>query len=219
VFDLDGTLADNMHWHAKAFQAFVARHGLPPLTEATRRKIDGKRNAEIMPILFERPLSPEETQALAWEKEEMYRAMSRGDLQPIRGLSALLDALQSHGIPAGVATSAPRENVAHTLGELGLAQRFGIVALSDEVPRGKPFPDVYLRAAEVLGIEPAACLAFEDAPVGVASARAAGMRCLALTSTFPEDAFRASQPPPNGVCADYLDYLSGEGRWLTNGRG
>ena len=112
---------------------------MPPITEATRRRIDGKRNAEIMPILFERPLSAEEVTALAWEKEEMYREFSRGGLQPIRGLSELLDALESQGIPTAVATSAPRENVVHTLGELGLADRFGAVALSDEVPRGKPF--------------------------------------------------------------------------------
>ena len=215
MFDLDGTLADNMHWHARAFQAFVQKHRLPPITEATRRRIDGKRNAEIMPILFERLLSSEEVAALAWEKEEMYRALSRGGVRPIRGLTALLDALASHGIPSAVATSAPRENVAHTLGELGLADRFGAVALSDEVPRGKPFPDVYLRAAEGLGVEPAACLAFEDAPVGVESARAAGMRCLALTSTFPAEAFRAADLPPNGVCTDYMDYLFGEGQWLT----
>ena len=75
MFDLDGTLADNMHWHARAFQVFVERHGLPPITEATRRRIDGKRNAEIMPILFERPLSVDEVTTLAWEKEELYRAM------------------------------------------------------------------------------------------------------------------------------------------------
>ena len=101
VFDLDGTLADNMHWHARAFQAFVQRHDLPPMTEATRRRIDGKRNAEIMPILFERPLSAEEIAALAWEKEEMYRVTLAWRLQPIRGLAMLLDALASHGIPAG----------------------------------------------------------------------------------------------------------------------
>ena len=132
----------------------------------------------------------------------------------IRGLAALLDALESHNIPSAVATSAPRENVVHTLGELGLTDRFGAVALSDDVPRGKPFPDVYLRAAEGLGVDPSACLAFEDAPVGVEAARAAGMRCLALTSTFPVEAFRVADSPPDGVCADYLDYLAGEGQWL-----
>jgi beta-phosphoglucomutase len=217
VFDLDGTLADNMHLHARAFETFAARHGLPSLTGDIRRRIDGKRNAEIMPILFGRELPADEVAALAWEKEDLYRRLSKGALRPVNGALDLLDALDRHRVPMGVATSAPPENVRFTLGELGLADRFRAVALSDEVARGKPFPDVYLRAAGLLGVEPTACLAFEDAPVGVAAAMAAGMRCLALTSTFPAEAFLTSDSPPNGLGADFDAYLRGEGRWLLAG--
>jgi HAD superfamily hydrolase (TIGR01509 family) len=218
VFDLDGTLADNMSLHARAFAAFVARHGLPPLTPAVRRRIDGKRNAEIMPILFERDLPPADVERLAGEKEQLYRDLSAGALRAVKGVTELLDALRRHNIPSAVATSAPRVNVGFTLGELGLADRFAAVALSDEVAHGKPAPDVYLRAAELLGVEPSACLAFEDAPVGVAAARAAGMRCLALTSTFPAEAFESAEPPPDGLYPDFEAFLAAEGRWLT-GRG
>ena len=217
VFDLDGTLADNMHWHAEAFAAFVQRHGLPPLSTEMRRRIDGKRNAEIMPILFDRALPPDEIAALALEKEDEYRRLSAGRLRLVTGAGALLDALARHGIPAAVATSAPPDNVRHTLGELGLRDRFAAVALSDQVPRGKPFPDVYLRAAELLGVPAGECLAFEDAPVGVAAARAAGMRTVALTSTFPADVFARSDPPPHAMYADFEDYLAAEGGWLTRG--
>jgi HAD superfamily hydrolase (TIGR01509 family) len=219
VFDLDGTLADNMHWHARAFDEFVRRHGLPALTVDMRRRIDGKRNREIMPILFDRALPGDELEALAAEKEEAYRRLSHGALQPTRGLLRLLDALARHGVPAAVATSAPRLNVEHTLGELGLRDRFAAVALSDEVPRGKPFPDVYLQAARALAVEAGACLAFEDAPVGVVAARRAGMGCIALTSTFPAAAFDASEMSPDGLCADFDDYLAGAGRWLTGTSG
>jgi HAD superfamily hydrolase (TIGR01509 family) len=215
VFDLDGTLADNMDWHARAFATFVARHHLPALTPAIRRRIDGKRNAEIMPILFERDLPRAEIEALASEKEELYRCLSKGAIRPVKGLLRLLDALRRHGIPSAVATSAPRPNVAYTLAELGLTGRFDAVALSDDVPRGKPAPDVFLLAARLLGVEPSRCLAFEDAPVGVTAARAAGMRCLALTSTFPSEAFETSDPRPDGLHADFDTYLAGEGGWLT----
>jgi HAD superfamily hydrolase (TIGR01509 family) len=219
VFDLDGTLADNMDWHARAFATFAARHNLPALTPAIRRRIDGKRNAEIMPILFERDLPRAEVEALASEKEELYRRISKGAIRPVKGMLRLLDALARHGVPSAVATSAPRVNVAYTLAELGLADRFGAVALSDDVPRGKPAPDVFLHAAGLLGVAPSACLAFEDAPVGVAAARAAGMRCIALTSTFPAEAFATSDPRPDGLYADFETYLAGEGAWLAGQAG
>ena len=104
----------------------------------------------------------------------------------------LLDRLAARGIGVAVATSAPEKNVAHTLSAIGLADRIGVITRSDAVPRGKPFPDVFLRAAHELGVAPEACLAFEDAPVGVAAARSAGMRCVAITSTFSAEMFAAT---------------------------
>lgn len=215
VFDLDGTLADNMLWHAQAFDRFVARHGLPPITMAMRRRIDGKRNTEIMPILFEREMTPAEIEAHEDEKEGTYRELSRGALRMTAGALRLLDRLTAHGIPVAVATSAPAPNVTHTLDELGLTDRFAVIVRSDEVAHGKPAPDVYLRAAERIGVLPSACLAFEDAPVGVAAAVSAGMRCLAITTTFPAAAFMSAPLPPHGTCADFDAYLGAEGRWLV----
>ena len=207
IFDLDGTLTDNMALHAAAFRAFLARHQLPPMTMALRRRIDGKRNAEIFPILFNREMTDAEWRAFEAEKEGLYREISHGQLQPVPGAIALLDRLDALGIPVALATSAPRENVGHTLEAIGLARYFRTIVRGDEVPHGKPAPDVFLRAAEVLGVEPAACLAFEDAPVGVAAARAAGMTCVALTTTFDAAAFAASEPPPDLVCADFDEFL------------
>ena len=183
IFDLDGTLVDNMPWHAQAFDAFVSRHQLPAMDMAMRERTDGKRNREIFPMLFGRDLTDAEMEALEEEKEGMYREVSSGRLQPLAGLSALLGRLEVHGIPAGVATSGPKKNVAHTLAEIGLAGRFQVIARGDQVQRGKPAPDVFLHAARLIGVAPEACLAFEDAPLGVAAARSAGMMCVAVTSS------------------------------------
>jgi HAD superfamily hydrolase (TIGR01509 family) len=214
IFDLDGTLADNMTWHARAFEAFVARHGLPPVTMDLRRRIDGKRNSEILPMLFGREMTRAEVREYEHEKEGAYRELSRGQLRLVAGAARLLDRLAAHGIPAAVATSAPAENVAFTLRELGLDARLPLVARSDQVAHGKPSPDVYLHAASLVGAAPGACLAFEDAPVGVTAARAAGMACIALTTTFPAEALAASDPPPTGIAADFDAFLAGPGRWL-----
>jgi beta-phosphoglucomutase family hydrolase len=214
VFDLDGTLTDNMSCHSKAFSIFLTRHGLPPMTMAMRARLDGKRNSEIFPILFERDLTLEELRAFSEEKEGIYRELSRERLQPLRGVEVFLDRLADHGIAVAVATSSPEKNIAHTLGAIGLADRIGVIARSDMVPRGKPFPDVFLRAAEELGVAPEYCLAFEDAPVGVAAARSAGMRCIAITSTFSAETLAASEMPPDAAYPDYEAFLAGDGAWL-----
>ena len=214
VFDLDGTLTDNMAWHTEAFATFLERHGLPRLTMEMRQRIDGKRNAEIFPILFGRDVSAEETRQFEEEKEGAYRELSRNRLQPIAGVLTLLARLEQKGIGVAVATSAPEKNVAHTLGAIGLADRLACVVRSDAVPRGKPHPDVFLHAARELGVAPAACLAFEDAPVGVTAAVRAGMRCVAITSSFPVETFTVGETPPDAAYRDFQAFLDHDGQWL-----
>jgi beta-phosphoglucomutase len=217
VFDLDGTLTDNMGCHAEAFELFVSRHGLPPITMAMRHRIDGKRNAEIFPILFERDLSEDEIARFEDEKEGAYRELSRTRLSPAPGACALLDCLAQQDIGVAVATSAPEQNVAHTLEAIGFTGRIRVIARSDQVRRGKPFPDVFLHAAHGLGVAPETCLAFEDAPVGVSAARRAGMRCVGITTSFSAADLATADPPPDATCADFDAYLAGPGRWLTSG--
>jgi HAD superfamily hydrolase (TIGR01509 family) len=214
VFDLDGTLVDNMTLHAQAFERFAEAHQLPPLTMDLRRRIDGKRNSEIFPMLFEREMTMEEVLAFEEEKEGAYRQLSRGRLVPVRGALTLLARLASHGIGVAVATSAPLKNVAHTLAETGLDVRLPVIARGDEVARGKPFPDVFALAAERLQVPADECLAFEDAPIGVAAAVGAGMTCVAVATTFSEAQFEAHIPAPHATVSDYEAFLAGPGRWL-----
>lgn len=212
-------MVDNMLWHTRAFEAFVARHGLPPVTLELRRRIDGKRNREIFPLLFDRDMTFEEIRAYEEEKEGHYREISRDALQPMAGLIRLLDRCDAHAIPVAVATSAPESNVIHTLREIGLTGRIATIARGDQVPLGKPAPDVFLYAASLLGVASAACLAFEDAPLGVASARNAGMMCVAITSSFTPESFAVSDTPPHATCTDFDAYLSEEGAWLLEPAG
>lgn len=217
VFDLDGTLVDNMPLHAEAFGLFMPRHGLPELTLEMRERLDGKRNSDIFPVLFGRPLAADEIEAFSDEKETLYRELSRGRLAPLRGLVRLLDTLEAHALPVAVATSAPAANVSHTLAELGLATRLTRVVRGDEVARGKPYPDVFFAAARLLGIAPEFCLAFEDAPMGVVAARAAGMICVGLTTSFTPEAFASHDAAPDFVASDYESFLRGPWAELTAG--
>ena len=121
VFDIDGTLLDNMPFHIEAFEAFTAAHQLPPLTLEMRKWMDGRRNSDIFPRLFGRDLSDAEVAELSHQKESGYRRLSAGRLKPLAGLLRLIDGLDAAAVPIALATSAPRENVEHTLRELDLA--------------------------------------------------------------------------------------------------
>jgi len=207
IFDIDGTLVDNMHLHAEAFAVFAERHGLPPLTRDDRARLDGRRNSEIFPILFNRDVSREEWLAYEHEKEGLYRELSKGRLSPMKGLLELIDRLRGDRIPMALATSAPKANVVHTLAELDLASAFPVIVRGDEVARGKPAPDVFIEAARRLDVTAVDCLVFEDAPMGVEAAKAAGMLVVALTTSFNEAQFRALPEPPDVVCTDFEEIL------------
>jgi HAD superfamily hydrolase (TIGR01509 family) len=215
VFDIDGTLLDNMPFHEEAFNTFAVRHGLPALTLETRKWMDGKRNRDIFPYLLKREMTVPEVEVLADEKESLYRELSKGRLTLLAGLDRLLTLLEARGIPVALATSAPRANVVHTLAELGCTTRLPLVARSDEVPRGKPFPDVFLEAARLMQVSPAQCLAFEDAPAGIIAARAAGMTCVGVTTSYTREILGETDPPPNLIVANYDEYL-GQAAWLTD---
>lgn len=207
IFDIDGTLVDNMALHAEAFSVFAERHGLPPLTPEDRARLDGRRNSEIFPILLKRDVPREEWQAYEAEKEGLYRELSRGRLAPMKGLLRLLAHYRELGLPMALATSAPEPNVVHTLHEIGLAGEFQIIVRGDQVGRGKPAPDVFIAAADRLAVEAAHCLVFEDAPMGVVAAQAAGMPVVALTTSFSAAHFASLQPPPSATYADFDAFL------------
>lgn len=207
IFDLDGTLVDNMPVHAEAFSRFMRELGLPGLSPEQRRRLDGKRNRDIFPELLGRSLEPAELRAFAARKEALYRELSRGRLVPLPGLLRLLDRLDDQGIPRALATSAPRENVPHTLGELGVLERFPVVVRADQVPRGKPHPDVFLEAARRMHTPPETCLVFEDTPAGIRGARAAGMSCVAVATSFPASRL-AADTGADGVVTDYEAWLA-----------
>lgn len=196
-----------MALHAEAFGVFAGRHGLPPLTPEDRARLDGRRNSEIFPILFGRDVPRDEWMAYEAEKEGLYRELSRGRLAPMKGLLRLLAHYRAAQVPMALATSAPEPNVVHTLHEIGLAAEFSIIVRGDQVGRGKPAPDVFIAAAQRLGVEPAGCVVFEDAPMGVVAAQAAGMPVVALTTSFTAEHFAGLQPPPSAIYADFDAFL------------
>ncbi len=192
VFDLDGTMVDNMRWHARAWIALVRAHASDPRSDAEIESFlyaqAGMKNEELIPLL----VPGGDVAALEEEKEAFYRKLYAPVLAPVPGLIPLLDSLRSCGVKLAVATSAAQANRDLVLDGLMLRPRFDAIVGAEHVRRGKPAPDIFLAAAEKLGVPPSDCIAFEDAPKGVQAAVAAGMQCAGLTTTSSEADLRAA---------------------------
>jgi beta-phosphoglucomutase family hydrolase len=183
VFDMDGVIVDNRDFHFRAWERFAREHGLPFDPEYFKNNLFGRVNREILKGLFKADLPPEEAARYAQEKEALYRELYKGHVRPAAGLVDLLEELKAAGITTAVATSAPRINLAFVLEEADLRPFFDVLVDIGAVLKGKPEPDLYLRAAEELRRRPEECVAFEDSYPGVASALAAGMRVVGVTTT------------------------------------
>jgi beta-phosphoglucomutase len=182
IFDMDGTLVDNMAYHNHAWEVLSARLGVSMSAERFQRDFAGKKNEEIFPELLGRSLVPAELDRLAHEKESLYRELYRPHLALTRGVADLLQRLREVGVRLAVATAAPRDNRDFVLDGLGLRGAFERVVGAEEVRRGKPAPDMFLLAAGALGVAPEACVVFEDAANGVRAAVAAGMAAVGITT-------------------------------------
>jgi beta-phosphoglucomutase family hydrolase len=186
IFDMDGVIADNMGFHAQAWELFIRKYA-PHLKIQDVTPHYGKTNADLMGFVFGRALTPEEVERYGEEKERFYRGLYSGNMAPLPGLLDLLESLREYGVRTAVATSAPKSNVDFLLDGLGMRAFFDLVIDAAGVKKGKPDPEIYLKSAHRLGCKPAACVVFEDAPAGVEAGRRAGMKVVGVATTLPPD--------------------------------
>ncbi|MBN1210065.1 MAG: beta-phosphoglucomutase family hydrolase [Myxococcaceae bacterium] len=190
IFDMDGTLVDNMRFHSEAWVSLSRRLGIETAAERFEREFAGKKNEEILPILLDRHVSPEELTQLADEKETHYRKLYAPHLSLLRGAEGFIARLRSAEVRLAIATAAPTGNRTLVLDGLGIRSLFERIVGAEEVRRGKPAPDIFLAAAQSVGVEPSACVVFEDAVNGIVAARAAGMFAVGITTTTPAEVLR-----------------------------
>jgi len=178
IWDLDGVIIDSADEHRRAWQRLAREEGVT-LTDADFWATFGKRNDDIFAILWG-PLSPEELRRLADRKEAYFRELIRETAAPLPGAMELMQSLHEAGFSQALASSAPIENIQLISDVLGLERYLSVLVSGETVPRGKPAPDIFLKAATELGVETARCLVIEDAVAGVEAAHAAGMRCISV---------------------------------------
>jgi beta-phosphoglucomutase family hydrolase len=187
VFDMDGTLLDNMGFHIKIWIEFLASIGVVIDKETFTRRTVGRVNPEILRDLVNSALTDEEVDVFSLRKEIMYRERFTPHMREVPGLTVFLEQTWRQCIPVALATSAGRENADYVLNGLDIAQYFSAVVVAEDIQHGKPDPEIFLKAASRLGTAPENCLVFEDSPNGLEAAHRAGMRAVALTTTFKAD--------------------------------
>lgn len=201
LFDLDGTLTDTDALHYEAYRILLAPLGKAVSHETYKAWIMGAANQAIMAWLFlDEPIARH--RALADEKERLFRTLATS-MRPLSGLIDLLAWAEARKIKTAVVTNAPRFNAEMMLRAIGLAERFPVLVISEEVARGKPDPLPYLTALDRLGATADAALAFEDSRSGVQAATAAGIETVGMTTGL--DAATLRGVGASGTIADFTD--------------
>ena len=186
IFDMDGVLVDNSNVHIEAFRRLFTQYGLA-FDREKFMPCFGMTNDLIFQGQAPELLERFDLERLSLEKEARYRQLFEASIAPTAGLVDFLKGIKRQGLKVSVGSSGGSNNVNFVLTRCGISEYFNAIANGDMIPRGKPDPEVYLLAAQLLGLKPQECVVCEDAPVGIRAARAAGMRVVALATTFPRE--------------------------------
>ena len=176
IFDWDGVIVDSARQHEEGWERLAAEVGRTLLADHFKRSF-GMKNEVIIPELFGWTRVPDEIRRLSLRKEALYREVVKAaPVAALPGVAAFMEALKRDGI----------------LCVIGLRAYFVDWVTAEDVSRGKPDPEVFHRCAERIGVDPARCVVFEDAHVGVEAARRAGMKVVAVTTTHPAEVLGAA---------------------------
>jgi HAD superfamily hydrolase (TIGR01509 family) len=203
IFDHDGVLVDSLECHQQAWFELERRTSLG-LTPEFIHATFGMTNPSIFRRLRGNAITEDEIRRYSDLKEACYRDVARGRIVLLEGMRPVLDALTARGVRLAIGSSGPRANLELTVSECGLDGRFAAIASLEDITHGKPDPQIFLVAAAKSGVEPIRSVVFEDAPVGIQAAKAAGMYAVGLTTTVPAAALAAAGA--DEVVASLVDY-------------
>ncbi|OAV45964.1 HAD family phosphatase [Lewinella sp. 4G2] len=190
LFDIDGTLVNNMMVHHRAWQRKLKELGLDYSLERVKEEIHGV-NLEILERLFGDRFTHEERVQIAWDKEAAYREIFAEEIQEniVPGTLEFIERAAELGIPMAVGTAGPKENAEFVIDALGIRKYMGHIVHSGMVSKGKPNPEVFQQAADGINVRLQDCIIFEDSVTGAKAANNAGCPVVVLTTTHTEPEF------------------------------
>lgn len=181
IFDMDGTLVDNMQHHTRAWRILLEENGIGMDPHHFLVRTAGKTNREIMPMVFG-DISQERMDELTLRKETLYRESFLPERKLVDGLDVFIEKAVGLGVKMAVATAATTRNVEFIIDGLDIRRHFGAIVTAADVKRGKPDPEIFLKSAELLEVEPSNCIVFEDAIGGFEAAHRAGMKSIGIAT-------------------------------------
>jgi beta-phosphoglucomutase len=192
IFDLNGTMINDMHYHEKAWYEVLVNQLKASLTlEELRLQLYGKTEEMFERIFGKNRFSKEEIAKISAQKENRYREDFQAHLKLIPGLHDFLNKSKLNNITLAIGTAAPVLNVDYVLNNLNIRHYFRSVIGPDDVIESKPHPEVFLKAASEINVAPENCIVFEDAPKGIEAASRAGMKAIGVTSYHSVDELRS----------------------------
>lgn len=187
LFDMDGVICHTNPHHAKAFEAFFDQYNIPYTQKEFEDHMYGKHNSHIMTYFFKRPIHGEELLKLEREKEQLFRDLYKDKVEAIPYFKNFLADLKAHNFKTAVCTSAPRANMDLIIDQLDIRKDMQSLMSSEDVTLHKPHPEVYVKSASRLGIDPTNCIVFEDSFSGITAGLNAGMKVVAVLSTHTKE--------------------------------
>lgn len=207
LFDLNGTMIDDMEFHAKAWYRILNNDLGADLTyEEVKSHMYGKNSELLVRIFGKGHFTDEEITTLSIEKEKGYQKEYFPHLRLIAGLDVFLKKAKEQQIAMAIGSAAIPFNIDFVVDHLNIRHYFGAIVSADDVIHSKPDPETFIKAAKILGVDPTNCIVFEDAPKGVESAQNAGMKCVVLTTMHEDREFSQY----NNVLAFVKDYTDSD---------
>ena len=183
IFDWDGVIVDSSSHHEESWERLAKETGFT-LPEGHFRKGFGMKNEFIIPNILNWSNRAQEIRQLSLRKEELYREiLLEWGIRSLPGVIEWLTELRKHGVRCAIGSSTHRLNILTSLTVLGFEDWFAAIVTAEDVSHGKPDPEVFLTAAEQIGIDPGHCVVFEDAFVGIEAAHRGGMKVVAVATT------------------------------------
>jgi beta-phosphoglucomutase len=201
IFDMDGTIIDNIEYHNEARLLFLKKHGAQ-ITREELKAAPEMSTKNLVRKYINPQLTPQEIKALDQEKQEIYRSIYKNNIKEIGGFTDILKLAREYNLKIGLATMGCRENIDMVINALDVTPFFDVIISGDDVEKGKPAPDIYLQALSLLKTEPEEAIVFEDTQKGVIAAKEAGIDVIGIRTSHTPSEFAGW-----GTLNSYKNYI------------